>query len=111
MMGPSTRGKKNATTPGKSSDQDWEATEDNIPNKELSKFKEEVKKDMCDLRGDISDVQSMLSNFMNEKRKDLPRNQGETFKSTNNDINFNTPMGSRNFFQRWICANSMARIL
>lgn len=49
MMMPSTRGKKNATTPGKSSDQDWEATEDSNPNEELSKFKEEVKRDMCDL--------------------------------------------------------------
>ena len=49
MIGPPTRGKKNSTTLGKSSNQDWEATEDNNPNEELSKFKEDVKKDMCDL--------------------------------------------------------------
>ena len=53
MTGPPTRGKKNSTKLGKSSDQDWEAIEDSKPNEELSKFKEEVKKDMCDLRGDI----------------------------------------------------------
>ena len=44
MMGPSTRGKNNSTTPRKFSDQDWEATEDSQPNEELSKFKEEVKR-------------------------------------------------------------------
>ena len=43
MIVPPTRGKKNATTLGKSSDQDWEAIEDSNPNEELSKFKEEVK--------------------------------------------------------------------
>ena len=32
MTGPSTRGKMNATTLGKSSDQDWEATEDSNSN-------------------------------------------------------------------------------
>lgn len=72
----STRGKKNATTPGKSVDQDCEATKDSNPNEELSKFKEEVKRDMCDLRGDILDIQSMLSTYMNETRKELSRNQG-----------------------------------
>ena len=56
MTGPSTRGKKNATTLGKSSDQDWEATEDSNSNQELSKFKEEVKRDLCDLQEDISDI-------------------------------------------------------
>ena len=56
MIGPSTRGKKSATTPGKSSNQDWEATKDRNLNEELSKFKEEVKRDMCDLRGDISNI-------------------------------------------------------
>ena len=56
MTGPSTRGKKNATTLGKSSDQDWEAIEDSNPNEELSKFKEEVKRDMCDLQEDISNI-------------------------------------------------------
>ena len=56
MTRPPTRGKNNSTTPGKSFDQDWEATEDNNPNEELSKFKEEVKKDMYDLQGDISDI-------------------------------------------------------
>ena len=111
MIGPPTRGKKNSTTPGKSFDQDWEATEDSKPNEELSKFKEEVKKDMCDLQGDISDIRSMLRTYMNETRKELSRNQGETFKSTNNDTNFINPMGSRIFFQRWICENLMARIL
>ena len=40
MTGPSTRGEKNATTLGKSFDQDWEATKDSNPNEELSKFKE-----------------------------------------------------------------------
>ena len=60
MMRPPTRGKNNSTTPGKSSDQDWEAATDSKPNEELSKFKEEIKKDMCDLRGDISDIRSML---------------------------------------------------
>ena len=59
MTGPPTRGKKNYTTPRKSSNQDWEATEDSKPNEELSKFKEEVKKDMCDLQGDILDIRSM----------------------------------------------------
>ena len=49
MTGPPTRGKKNSTTPRKSSDEDLEAIEDSKPNEELSKFKEEVKKDMCDL--------------------------------------------------------------
>lgn len=95
MTRPLTRGKNNATTPEKSSDQDWEATKDSNPNKELSKFKEEIKRDMCDLRGDISDIRSMLSTYMNETRKELSSNQGETFKSTNNDTNFNNPMGSR----------------
>ena len=56
MTGPATRGKKNSTTLEKSPDQDWEATKDSNPNEELSKFKEEVKRDMCDLRGDISDI-------------------------------------------------------
>ena len=55
---------------------------------------------MCDLRGDISDVQSMLSTYMNETRKQLSKNQDETFKSTNNDTNFNTPMGFRKFFPK-----------
>ena len=99
MTGPPTRGKKNSTTPGKSSDQDLEAIEDSKPNEEFSKFKEEVKKDMCDLRGDISDIRSMLSTFMNETRKEVSRNQGETFKSTNDDTNFNPP-GSKNFFPK-----------
>ena len=49
MTGPPTRGKRNATTPSKSSDQNWETTEDSNPNEEISKFKEEVKRDMCDL--------------------------------------------------------------
>ena len=53
MTGPATRGKMNAITPGKSSDQDWETIEDSNPNDEISKFKEEVKRDMCDLQGDI----------------------------------------------------------
>ena len=53
MTGPPTRGKKNATTPGKSFDQDWETIEDSNPNEEVSKFKEEVKRNMCTLRGDI----------------------------------------------------------
>ena len=35
---------------------------------------------------------------MNETRKKLSRNQGETFKSTNDDTNFINPTGSRNFF-------------
>ena len=56
MTRPRTRGKKNSITPGKSSDQDWEAIEDSKPNEELSKFKEEAKKDMCHLQGDISDI-------------------------------------------------------
>ena len=43
MMGPSTRGKQNATTSRKSFDQDWEAIEDSNPNEELSKFKDEVR--------------------------------------------------------------------
>lgn len=54
MMGPPIRGKKNSITLGKSCDQDLEETKDSNPNEELSKFKEKVKKDMCDLRGDIS---------------------------------------------------------
>ena len=66
----STRGKNNATTPEKSSDQDWEATEDSNPNEKLSKLKEEVKKDMCDLWGDISDIRSMLSTSIKETRKE-----------------------------------------
>lgn len=37
---------------------------------------------------------------MNEPRKDFLSNQGETFKSTNNDTTFNTPIGSRNFFPK-----------
>ena len=56
MMRHPTRGKKNSTTPRKSFDQDWETTKDSKPNEELSNFKEEVKKDMCDLRGDISEI-------------------------------------------------------
>ena len=56
MIGPPTRGKKNSTTLGKSSNQYWEEIEDSKPNEELSKFKEEVKKDMCDLQGDISNI-------------------------------------------------------
>ena len=99
MTGPPTRGKKNSTTPGKFSDQDWEATEDSQANEELSKFKEEVKKDMCDLRGDISDIQSMLSTYIKETRKEHSINQGETSNSTNDDTNFN-PTGSRNFFPK-----------
>ena len=71
MTGPPTRGKKNSITPRKFSDQDWEAMEDSKANEELSKFKEEVKNDMCDLGGDISDIQSMLSTYMNETRKEL----------------------------------------
>ena len=55
-MEPSTRGKKNATTLEKYSYQDWEAIEDSNPNEELSKFKEEVKRDMCDIRGDVSNI-------------------------------------------------------
>ena len=37
---------------------------------------------------------------MNETRKELSSNQGETFKSTNNDKFFNTPTRSRNFFSK-----------
>jgi hypothetical protein len=99
MTGPPTRGKKNSTTPGKFSDQDWEATEDSQANEELSKFKEEVKKDMCDLRGDILDIRSMLSTYIKETRKEHSINQGETSNSTNDDTNFN-PTGSRNFFPK-----------
>ena len=100
MTGPPTRGKKSTTTPRKSSNQDWEIIEDSTPNEEISKFKKEVKRDMCDLQEDISNVQSMLSTYMNKTRKEFSRNQGETLKSTNNDTNFNTPMGSRNFFPK-----------
>ena len=99
MTGPPTRGKKNSTTPGKFSDQDWEATKDSQANKELSKFKEEVKKDMCDLRGDILDIRSMLSTYIKETRKEHSINQGETSNSTNDDTNFN-PTVSRNFFPK-----------
>ena len=109
MTGPSTRGKNNATKLEKSCDQDWEETKDSNPNEELSKFKEEFKKDMCDLQGDISDIQSMLSTYMNESRKELSSNQSETFKTTNDDTNFINPTGSRNFFQRWICTGLMVR--
>ena len=41
----------------------------------------------------------MLSTYMNETRKELSRNQGETFKLTNDDTNFN-PTGSKNFFPK-----------
>ena len=37
---------------------------------------------------------------MNETRKDLSSNQGETFKSTNNDTNYINPTGSRIFFPK-----------
>ena len=56
MMWRSERGKNNATTRVKSSDQDWEATDVSNSNQELSKFREEVKRDMCDLQEDISDI-------------------------------------------------------
>ena len=75
MTRPPTRGKNNSTTPEKFYDQDWEATKDSQPNEELSKFKEEVKKDMCDLRGDISNIQSMLSTYMNETRGALKKSR------------------------------------
>ena len=55
---------------------------------------------MCDLRGDISNIWIMLSIYMNETRKDFSSNQGETFKSTNDDTNFINPTGSRNFFPK-----------
>ena len=56
MTGPPIGGKNNATTPWKSFAQDWEAIEDSNPNEELSQFKEEVKRDMCNLRGDLLDM-------------------------------------------------------
>jgi len=99
MTGPPPRGKKNSTTPGKFSDQDWEATEDIQANEELSKFKEEVKKDMCDLQGDISDIRSMLITYIKETGKEHSINEGETSNSTNDETNFN-PTGSRNFFPK-----------
>ncbi len=42
----------------------------------------------------------MLRIYMNETRKELSSNQGETFKLTNNDTNFINPMGSRKFFPK-----------
>ena len=110
MIGPSTRGKRNATTLGKSSNQDWEATEDSNPNEELSKVKEEVKKDVCDLQGDISDRKSMLSTYMNEKRS----SQVIKVKPLSRLIMTQILLILRDlgiFFQRWICTNLMARIL
>ena len=53
---------------------------------------------MCDLQEDVSNIQSMLRTYMNETRKELSSNQGETFKSSNKDTNFINPIGSRNFF-------------
>ena len=42
----------------------------------------------------------MLSTYMNETMKELSRNQGEAFNSTNNDTNFINPTGSRNLFPK-----------
>jgi hypothetical protein len=56
MMGPSTRGKKNANTPGKNSENEGVENEDFNPKEEINKLEKKIMEEMGELKSFIQGV-------------------------------------------------------